>query len=149
MRHRVFSPLLTTVRPFHFNFAKTSALFSSHVDPRRIVLYIIMRPVSPCTAKKPCHTGVRTRLHYLISLSVCLSVCLSVRLPVCLSVCLSVCLPACLSACLPVCLSVCQSACPSVCQCVCITLVVFTDCESCTKRISTHTRDLWKRASMG
>ena len=36
----------------------------------------------------------------------------------------------------------------SVCLCVCVTFVVFTDCESCTRTISTN-RDLWKRASMG
>ena len=46
-----------------------------------------------------------------------LSVCLAVRLSVCLSVCLSFCL--------------------SVCLCVCVTFVVFTDCESCTRPIST------------
>ena len=31
--------------------------------------------------------------------------------------------------------------------CVCVTFVLFTDCESCRRPISTHTRDLWKRAS--
>ena len=44
--------------------------------------------------KKALHTGVRTRCHYLISLSVGL--------------------------------------------CVCVTFVVFTDCESCTRPISSN-----------
>ena len=33
--------------------------------------------------------------------------------------------------------SVCQSVCVSVSVCVCVTFVVFTDCESCTRQIST------------
>ena len=49
-------------------------------------------------AKKPLHTGVRTELHDLISLSACLSVY----------------------------------------DCVCVTVVLFTDCESCATSISTH-----------
>ena len=75
-------------------------------------------------AKKPFHTGVRTGCQCLISLSIYLSVCLSVCLPACLFVCLSVCL----SVCLTVYLSV----------SVCVTFVVFTDCESCARPISTN-----------
>ena len=63
-------------------------------------------------AKKPLHTGVGTGCHNLISLSVRLSVCPSVCLSVCLSVCVSV--------------------------SVCTTFAVFTDCESCTRPISTN-----------
>ena len=37
-----------------------------------------------------------------------------------------------------VCLSVCLSPCLSVLLCVCVTFVVFTDCESCTRPISTN-----------
>ena len=51
-------------------------------------------------------------VHFLISPCNCLSFCLSV----CMSFCLSVCLPV----------------------CVCVTFVVFTDCESCTRLISTN-----------
>ena len=53
-----------------------------------------MRP--PCLIYLSTSAGVRTRCHYLISLSACVSVC------------------------------------------VCVTFVVFTDCESCTKSISTN-----------
>ena len=70
------------------------------------------------------------------SLSACLSVCLSACLCVYLSVCLPACLPDCLSVCLFVCLSVCMSVCLSVCECV--TVVVISDCESCTRRLSTN-----------
>ena len=67
----------------------------------------------------PLHTGERTGCHYLgcLCLSICLSVCLSVRPSLCMSVCLSASL--------------------SVYR-VCITFVFFTDCESCTRPISTN-----------
>ena len=39
---------------------------------------------------------------------------------------------------LSVCLSVCLPLCLCICQYVCITFVVYTDCESCTKPISTN-----------
>ena len=68
----------------------------------------------------PFHTGVRTGCQCLISLSIYLSVCLSVCLRTCLFVCLSVCLTVYLSV------------------SVCVTFVVFTDCESCARPISTN-----------
>ena len=75
-----------------------------------------------------------------VCLSLCLPVCRSVCLSVSLSLCQSVCLPVCLSAYLSISLYVCLSVCLSVCAClcVCVTFVVFTDCESCTRPISTN-----------
>ena len=63
--------------------------------------------------KASSYWGARTGCHHLVSPFICLSVCLYV----CLSVCLSICL----------CMRL----------CVCEIFVVFTDCESCTRPIST------------
>ena len=47
-------------------------------------LIMILRPFFACKAKNPRHTGVRTGLHYLISLSVCVPYMRSIRVFYCL-----------------------------------------------------------------